>query len=255
MKTTIVLSILAAGLALTSCSIDTKSEDAAKEQAGKQKKVKKTLFIGDSITDGRRGENQHDLNHIYGHGFMMLCAADLQSRHPERDLQFFNRGISGNTLYDMEARWRTDAVDADADLVSILVGTNDVEYAIWDKEQKPLDFGDWERTYRAMLDTLRLARPDVEFVLCTPFVAKVAWRGEAANFPLRQSMVDSLDVIVGRIAADYEAILIRYDEMFRSLNQSAPRPDYWIWDGVHPTAAGHRRMADLWLEKTLSLFE
>jgi phospholipase/lecithinase/hemolysin len=34
--------------------------------------------------------------------------------------------------------------------------------------------------------------------------------------------------------------------MFDSLTQN--NPSYWIWDGIHPTPAGHQRMADLWLK-------
>ena len=24
--------------------------------------------------------------------------------------------------------------------------------------------------------------------------------------------------------------------------------EYWIWDGIHPTPAGHRLMADVWID-------
>ena len=74
------------------------------------KKGVRYLFIGDSITDGGWGRsggnmmpteqrNKKDLNHIYGHSYMMLCAARIQSDYPELETQFFNRGISGNTLH------------------------------------------------------------------------------------------------------------------------------------------------------------
>ena len=66
------------------------------------KKGVRFLFIGDSITDGGWGRsggkmmpteerNQKDLNHIYGHSYMMLCAARIQSDYPEQETQFFNR--------------------------------------------------------------------------------------------------------------------------------------------------------------------
>lgn len=95
------------------------------------------LFIGDSITDGNWGNsdgsaqpsaarNHWDMNHIYGSGYMYLCASYYQSTYPEREYQFFNRGISGNTLNDLKNRWREDALAIHADVVSILIGTNDV---------------------------------------------------------------------------------------------------------------------------------
>jgi phospholipase/lecithinase/hemolysin len=36
--------------------------------------------------------------------------------------------------------------------------------------------------------------------------------------------------------------------MFAQLIAQQPRSGYWIWDGIHPTPAGHRRMADLWIK-------
>ena len=55
---------------------------------------RRVLFIGDSITDGAWGNanvwnatsderNQTDMNHIYGHGYMMIAAAQCEALMPE----------------------------------------------------------------------------------------------------------------------------------------------------------------------------
>lgn len=71
----------------------------------------KILFIGDSITDGNWGSGDGkpssertlwDMNHIYGHGFMYLCASHYLGEYPQYEYEFFNRGISGNSLYDLK---------------------------------------------------------------------------------------------------------------------------------------------------------
>lgn len=57
------------------------------------------LFTGDSITDGNRYKEEKDrgdLNHQIGHSYAYVINAILGSKYPERDLQFVNRGISGN---------------------------------------------------------------------------------------------------------------------------------------------------------------
>lgn len=219
--------------------------------------ARRVLYIGDSITDGGWGRsggsakaskdrNHTDLNHVYGHGYMMLCAAYYQSQWPDGDWLFWNRGISGNTLYQMADRWQEDALRLQPDVISILIGTNDV--GVYEQECKNNgntftveDFGysEWERKYRHLLDTTRQVLPHADFVLCTPFVGKS--RGQ-----VRMAITDSLAQIVRKIAVDYKATLVPFDNLFADLQKNEPTPKYWIWDGIHPTAAGHQRMAELW---------
>lgn len=59
----------------------------------------RVLFIGDSITDGNWGNacgmpkptaerSLWDMNHIYGSGYMYLCASHYQGDFPERNMLF-----------------------------------------------------------------------------------------------------------------------------------------------------------------------
>lgn len=222
---------------------------------------RRVLFIGDSVTDGGWGRsggmmtpsekrNQHDQNHLFGHGYMEMCAAHFMSIYPERDYVFMNRGISGNTLYDMQRRWQQDALNLQPDIVSILVGINDADRFVRDTTQSAPNYIQWEQTYRQLIAQLRAVNPQVEIVLGTPFVAKVGRVGNDAKYPQLASIVERLAEIVRRIATDEHALLIEYDKLFAQLQGIAPRADYWIWDGIHPTTAGHRRMADLWIQQT-----
>ena len=84
------------------------------------------LFQGDSITDGNRGRN-NDPNHIMGHGYAFSIASRLGADFPEKHFSFYNRGISGNKITDLEARWQKDVLDLKPGVLSILVGVNDVD--------------------------------------------------------------------------------------------------------------------------------
>ena len=117
--------------------------------------------------------NLKDLNHTYGHSYMMLCAARIQSDYPDQETQFFNRGISGNTLRDLQERWQADCLDLNPDVVTLLIGTNDVEQYLSGKA--PLDMQQWEHDHRQLLDQLREANPDVRIALGTTLCRK-GWK-------------------------------------------------------------------------------
>lgn len=225
---------------------------------------KKVLFIGDSITDGAWGNskvwntpseerNQTDMNHIYGHGYMMIAASHYQGLYPEQDFTFWNRGISGNTLNDIAARWEKDALSLQPDVISLLVGTNDVEQAL--NQGQVIDPQAWGQQLCSLFDRARLANPSVQFVLCTPFVAKAGRRGEESNYPQREQMIASLTVVIQDIAQKYAAVVVPFSDLVAETISTHPEQpvSYWIWDGIHPTSAMHYRMATLWISATESL--
>jgi lysophospholipase L1-like esterase len=199
------------------------------------------LFQGDSITDMNWGRNEKDRNHYLGHSYVYLIAARLGVDMPEAKLEFFNRGQSGNKVADLKNRWQTDAIDLKPDLVSILIGVNDVGGS---GARVALD--QWEANYRFLLDASRKANPDVRLVLLDPFVLRVgpldsdsawqAWRGE----------IDKLCPIVAKLAAKYQAVHIQTQAVFDKASEKIA-PSHWIWDGVHPLPQGHDLIARNWL--------
>ena len=84
------------------------------------------LFQGDSITDGGRQRTGSDYNHIMGQDYAYILAAQIGAESPERELVFLNRGISGNRIPDLDARWEADTIALHPQLLSILVGINDL---------------------------------------------------------------------------------------------------------------------------------
>lgn len=223
----------------------------------------RVLFIGDSVTDGGWGRSGGsakaskdrdlgDWNHIYGHSYMMMCAAELESRYPERPYRFLNRGISGDDIGRLEARWQDDAIANTPDVLSLLEGTNDIHYYL-DRPEGDFDMDGWERRYRALLDRSLAANSRLRIVLGTPFVAKAGWVGKADNYRLRDSLVSVMSNRIRQIAEDYDATLVDYNALFARLCDGKSDVSHWIWDGIHPTPAGHRRMADLWLKRTRRL--
>jgi len=193
------------------------------------------LFQGDSITDGNRGRNT-DPNHILGHGYQFIIASKYGAELAERHLTFINRGISGNKVSDLAGRWQADTIDLKPDIISILIGINDLGSGVTAEK--------YEQQYDQLLAETVKAFPKVRLVLCEPFGLPVrgkenAWEKVRADLAVRQA-------IVLKLGEKYHAPVVHFQIVFENALKRAPA-DYWIWDGVHPTYSGHELMADEWI--------
>ena len=199
------------------------------------------LFQGDSITDGARGRTE-DLNHILGHGYVFLIAARLCADRPDLNLHFVNRGCSGNTVVDMHARWKEDAIALAPNVVSILIGVNDVYLRAFGGTSIPVDL--YEGVYRTTLKETLEALPKVRFVLCEPFALPVGPRKE--SWKEDRAHIDKLRAVVKRLAREFNAVFVQTQDAFDAASKK-PSPEYWMWDGIHPMPAGHELLARAWL--------
>jgi len=201
------------------------------------------LFQGDSITDCARNRGSSEPNGAdggLGRGYAMLAAARLLADCPGDGLRCFNRGISGNRVVDLYARWKIDALNIEPSVLSILIGVNDTWHE-YNGRRNGVEPPRYEKVYRELLEWTREALPNVRLVLGEPFVlhhgaVEEHWLPEMAE---RRA-------IVRRLAEAFDAVHVPYQAMFDDLATQAPG-DHWLSDGVHPTPAGHAKMADLWL--------
>lgn len=204
------------------------------------KKGSRLLFQGDSITDMIWGRKQSDRNHYLGHSYVFLIAARLGVDMPEAELDIYNRGNSGHTVADLKKRWQKDAIDMTPDVLSILIGTNDV--ASGAKEET------YESDYREILDASRKANPDLRLVLLDPFVLPTGNLKDEKAWTTRRAATDKLGAIVARLAKDYQAVHIKTQLIFDTA-ANATSPEHWMWDGIHPLPQGHELIARNWLQE------
>jgi len=195
------------------------------------------LFQGDSITDGYRSKD-NDLNHLLGSGYPYLIAGKLSYELAEQQPTFINRGIRGNRITDLYGRWNEDALSLQPDLISILVGVNDVGWAINSVTDR------FERVYRHLLDETRSELPQTGLVLCEPFILNTGNMVDSWEDWCRQ--IELYQKIVRQLAVEYKAVHVPLQEIFDKACTKADA-SYWLWDGVHPTAAGHELIARQWL--------
>jgi lysophospholipase L1-like esterase len=200
------------------------------------------LFQGDSITDCGRDRTATAANHAgaMATGYPLLVASSLLRLYPERALRFFNRGIAGNKVPDLQARWQRDAIDLKPDLVSILIGVNDIWHHLLNGYTGTVQ--DYESQYAALLAQTKTALPAARLVVLEPFVLRTG-AVTAAWFP----EFDQRRAAAERVARQAGAAWLPLHGMFERLTRRA-EPAYWAADGVHPTPAGHGAIAQLWMQ-------
>ena len=207
----------------------------------------RVLFQGDSITDCGRHREAVEPNVGLGAGYAMLSAGRLLADHPEKNIQVFNRGISGNRVVDLYARWKIDALNLKPDVLSILIGVNDTWHAFGSNNGVGVER--YGRIYHEIITWTLQALPDVKIVLCEPFVLEF---GAVAEEWLEE--IDERRRIVKNLAEEFNLPLVPIQSVLNEALKQAP-PEYWLTDGVHPSLAGHQLISDQWLKATKDFFK
>jgi lysophospholipase L1-like esterase len=207
--------------------------------------AKTLLFQGDSITDAGRSRETDLPNHGLGIGYAYLTAAELLASEPEKDWQIYNRGISGNRVVDLYARWKIDALNIRPDILSILIGVNDT----WHEKAKQngVEVPRYDQFLRMLLDWTKAELPGTKIILMEPFVFVTG--------AVSEDWVEEIDArrqVVKKVAEDYNTIFLPLQSLFNDACKRAPM-EYWLGDGVHPTAAGHHLITRAWLEATAGI--
>lgn len=197
------------------------------------------LFQGDSITDGNRGRSK-DLNHIHGHGYQYILAAEMYADNLTKNIEVINRGISGNRIIDLYKRWDEDCLDLKPTILSILIGVNDLNYH-FETGSNPTP-EKYAEIYRKMLNKVLELNSDTLIVIMEPFFG-VSENKEFSNF--LQANIGNYAAEARKIAKEYNAVFVPLQDMF---NEYAKQTDIFrlLWDGVHPTTCGHHFIAQQW---------
>jgi lysophospholipase L1-like esterase len=198
------------------------------------------LFQGDSITDtGRdRAHVAPNVASALGNGYPLLLAAVLLRANPALGLRIYNRGVSGNTVPDLTARWEVDTLALRPDVLSILIGVNDY----WHTRTSGYTgtVADYETQFGALLDETKHQLPTTRIVVLEPFVLRTG-AVDASWFP----EFDTRRTVAARVAARAGATFVALQQAFdEAATQGGPA--YWLADGVHPTPAGHALIAERW---------
>ena len=219
---------------------------AASIPAGKAKnslaKNSVILFQGDSITDS--GRNREDSNYnsarALGFGYAMLGGAVLLEKHPELNLKIYNKGISGNKVYQLAERWEKDCLELKPDILSILIGVNDIWHKLDGHYNGTIEL--YKNDFTALLERTKKALPNIKLIICEPFAVPGVKAVDDKWYPEFYSYQKA----AREIATQFGATFIPFQKVFDEAQKQAPGI-YWTSDGVHPSLAGAQLMAQAWL--------
>lgn len=200
------------------------------------------LFQGDSITYWHRKLDSKAVNdsESIGSGYALLTASRLLYQHPEKNLKIYNRGISGNTVPDLEKRWDEDCLAIKPNVLSILIGVND--YTVKKRDNKG-NAQIYREGYGKLIERTKNALPDVKLIIGEPFVIKGLLYVDDSWFP----GFNDYRQVAKELADKYNAAFIPLHSLFEKALEQAPA-DYWSGDGLHASMAGAQLMADAWLK-------
>jgi len=208
------------------------------------------LFQGDSITDAGRNKNQELPNDAwsFGVGYANHIASWILEKMPDKDLTMYNRGISGNKVFQLADRWDKDCLGLKPSVLSILIGVNDY----WHFRNGNYDGTPeiYENDFRKLLSRTIEALPEVRLVICQPFIL-------TGTRAVDESWLEPFAVyqtIAKRVSDEFGATWVPFQEAFDKAVKLA-EPTYWTADGVHPSMAGAQLMANTWLEAIRSYFD
>ena len=203
----------------------------------------KIVLFGDSITDMGRDRQFNTPNYVgsYGCGYPIFITGNLHSVNPHKH-QIYNRGISGNRIVDLYARIKSDVWNLRPDLLSILIGVND----IWHE----LDFNNgvdvirFEKVYRMLIEDTKEKLPKVKFILLEPFVLKgIATEEKYDEFCEVKKYAKVVEKLAKEYGCAFVALQDRFDEEAKKYGEV-----HYLYDGVHPDVAGGKLIAEEWLK-------
>ncbi len=205
-------------------------------------KNSRLIMAGDSVTDCGRNYDAIPAGWgSFGDGYVSLVNACLTTLAPEQEIMVVNRGVSGNNIRDLNARWERDVLALKPDYISVMIGINDVWRYFDAPLQQPefVDKTEFEDTYCTLMEK---TLPQVRgmFVM-SPFMAEPN-RGD----PMRKT-VEEYAAIARRTAEKYKVPYIdvqaKVDRFLQSLSSYVISSDR-----VHPNLQGHMILAKAFLD-------
>ncbi len=193
----------------------------------------KILFQGDSVTEsGRVREDSASI----GVGYPNVVAEVYSALYPDKNLSFVNRGISGNRVTDLLARYEEDFLAVRPDVVSILVGINDT-WRRYDENDLTSE-EEYYNTYKMLLERIKKDMPNTKIIMIEPFLLSTI-----PEYEMWREDLDPKIQKVRKLAREYADAYLPMDGIMQSYVIKGYSDEVIAADSVHPTEVGHSIIA------------
>lgn len=195
------------------------------------------LFIGDSITDcGRRTEPS-----MLGSGYVKIFKELMLANMPEIKVDIINRGISGNTIMDLENRWTDDMVNLKPDWLSILIGINDINRVV--KKTEPWEELTPDKYYERYTKILKRAEAETgcKIVLIEPFYISADATDSHRGTVLK--LLEEYRETVAKMSKKYRTKILKIHDVFQK-HLKYRDMETFCGEPVHPNHTGHLIIAN-----------
>lgn len=208
------------------------------------KKIK-IVFQGDSITDAGRDKRNY---HHMGNGYPKYASALIAENHPDVEFEFINFGISGNRTSQLFDRLYTDGIAFEPDIISILIGINDIWHRYGGGKIATTD-AQIELNYRSILERLR-RETNAKIIILSPYLLK----RETSDADVIREDLKTVLPIVRKLADEFADVYIPLDEHF-AVAEPLAEPYFYSNDGVHPNPNGAEFIGKIYAEAIKPLIE
>lgn len=173
------------------------------------------IFAGDSITHS--GEYVNIISEKYPTSLVL------------------NKGTNGYKVNDLEDEWDKICIDYNPDVVTVLVGINEVIDTMRGVPDVEKHF---RESYSRIIEKTR-SRTEADIILMEPFV--MAYPRKLFNWML---VTKRFVNIVDSLSEEYGTGLVKLWDVFNKADASV-----LTIDGIHITPEGHRLISQAWLEE------
>lgn len=192
------------------------------------------VFVGDSITDCARRAAAAP----FGNGYVRYAIELITARYPALNLKYFNEGIGGNTVIDLQNRWHDDVLRHNPDWITVKIGVNDLR-SVLRQAPNSVTVGVFEAAYRHVLTQSK--EIGARLVLIDPFyIAEGTSTNGIDHAPLE--LLPEYIAVVDKMAREFDAFHVKTHELFQEQLQYRPT-DYFSPEPVHPHPSGHHVIA------------